>query len=68
MQYRIKLNLIHYDECFDNNIDPEDLFNYKDERSSLMQFTKNYSNCQTDNIKKLILIKLRENRKSKGYI
>jgi len=30
--YHIEPNFIEYDEWFDNNIDPKDLFNYKDEK------------------------------------
>ena len=32
MTYHIEQNFIEYDEWFDNNIDPKDLFNYKDEK------------------------------------
>ena len=32
MTYHIEQNFIEYDEWFDNNIDPKDLFNYKDKK------------------------------------
>ncbi len=33
MTFHIEPNFIEYDQWFDKNIDPKDLFNYKDEKT-----------------------------------
>jgi len=45
MSYFAEPNHIEYDAWFDENIDPLDLVNYSDERSSVIRYTLSSIRC-----------------------